>query len=555
MGSRRGGLLSMTDLTEIRRAQQHLDRWTNLADNPGILEMSERLSVEELRRFEIFTDYDDGFLERISPDVTVATWESGSVLFEEGSYIDLAFWISKGSVEVFVSALGEAGQPIFDEPRTGLWARPDLDPVSFGAQSSVSATRLRPPTGAANLSSSNITLLSVMDFDLPRSESRGLGRGELFGEIGALSGWPQSITARVSETCEVVQIRLPALRLMKRKSKALKERVDALYRERSLTDQLRRTPLFQHCSHDFLEGLKETVELVSCEPDEVIVREGEPVDSFYMVRSGFVKLSQNVGEGDVAVSYLSKGMSLGEVEFLMDDQDTWYTTASSVAHSEIVKLQRDDFDHLISKYPAAAELLWEAVVQRLKDAGRGRRSVQQSRLIQTALDQGLVEGSSILVIDLENCTRCDDCVRACAQTHGGRARFVREGEKYQNLLLPRSCYHCEDPVCLVGCPTGAIHRANVGDVVAIDDSVCIGCQACANNCPYDAIVMHETGETWPDDMLPVGLRGRDRKLASKCDLCFDTGHGPACVSNCPQGCAFRVESLDEFRRLLPPEST
>ncbi len=171
-------------------------------------------------------------------------------------------------------------------------------------------------------------------------------------------------------------------------------------------------------------------------------------------------------------------------------------------------------------------------------------------MTQFSLDEGLVEGNSILVIDLESCTRCDDCVRACAQTHGGRPRFVREGNRYQNMLLPRSCYHCQDPVCLIGCPTGAIHRANVGDVVAIDDNICIGCQACSNNCPYDAIVMHETEETWPDDMLPAGLRGRQRMLASKCDLCYDTGHGPACVSNCPQGCAFRLGSLDEFRDLL-----
>ncbi|MEO1085641.1 MAG: hypothetical protein AAFY88_15480, partial [Acidobacteriota bacterium] len=73
---------------------------------------------------------------------------------------------------------------------------------------------------------------------------------------------------------------------------------------------------------------------------------------------------------------------------------------------------------------------------------------------------------------------------------------------------------------------------------------------CANNCPYDAIVMHETGEQWPDDMVPTSLRGQDRLVASKCDLCAPKGHDPACVSNCPQGCAFRVGSLDEIRGLM-----
>jgi len=75
-------------------------------------------------------------------------------------------------------------------------------------------------------------------------------------------------------------------------------------------------------------------------------------------------------------------------------------------------------------------------------------------------------------------------------------------------------------------------------------------ETCANNCPYDAIVMHETGERWPDDMIPTGLRGRDRLVSSKCDLCSGTGHGPACVLNCPQGCAYRVGSLEEIEELM-----
>lgn len=540
--------------TEIRRAQQHRDRWTDYVDNPGILSISEWLSPGELREFEIFSDYDDRFLERIGPDVTVARWQAGSVLFEEGSYIDLAFFVAEGSVEAFLSSRGGSGAPIFDQQRTGLWMLPQ-DEEDSKSSDLVTGTRMFTPEMLASSGSAEpqtgITFLSVMDFDLPRDHGRVLGPGQIFGEIGALSGWPQSVTVRASEECVLVQIRVNALRMMKKKSSALKDRVDREYRAQSLSSQLRCTPLFQCCSEDFLEEVKERVELVSCDPDEVIVREGEPVNAFFMVRSGFVKLSQNVGEGDVAVSYLSKGMTLGEVELLIEDMDGWHTTASSVAYCELVKLRLEDFQELVERFPAAKALLWEAVVQRLKETGHGKKSVQQSRLIQTSLDEGMVEGNSILVIDLESCTRCDDCVRACAETHGGRPRFVREGNRYQNMLLPRSCYHCQDPVCLIGCPTGAIHRAQVGDVVAIDDNICIGCQACANNCPYDAIVMHETGETWPDDMLPAGLRGRERLLASKCDLCYDTGHGPACVSNCPQGCAFRVSSLDEFRGLFP----
>ncbi len=81
----------------------------------------------------------------------------------------------------------------------------------------------------------------------------------------------------------------------------------------------------------------------------------------------------------------------------------------------------------------------------------------------------------------------------------------------------------------------------------------IGCGTCATKCPYDAIVMHDTGDTWGDDALPERLRGRSRKVASKCDLCYTSDDGPACVNNCPHSCAFRIGNIQDFQSLLSTE--
>ena len=72
----------------------------------------------------------------------------------------------------------------------------------------------------------------------------------------------ESVTARTASHCQLLQIRVPALRLMKRKSKALKQRLDAIYRQRALFAQMKSTPLFRHSNDFFLEGLKEVVELM-----------------------------------------------------------------------------------------------------------------------------------------------------------------------------------------------------------------------------------------------------------------------------------------------------
>ena len=552
--------------TMLRRVEQHRDRWSSYGGQTGLTWLSEKLSPGELREFEIFKEFQDGFLERLSPDVAVAAWDKNAVLFEEGSYIDLAFFIVDGEVELHLGADPNrdrsAEMPIFDKGRgsTTVRGREALDStVQFSPQDIPSPEEIAsertamvklPDLKGIASNEHRIPLLSTLDFDLPMGGTARLGPGEIFGEIGALSGWPQSVTVRTVTPCRLLQIRLPALRRLKKKSKGLKEKIDQVYRGRSLVSQLRRTPLFSTCDRPTLQRLAAEVDLVSAGPDDILVRQGEPAEALYLVRSGFIKLQQRLGDGEVAVSYLSKGMTLGEVELLVSTEGGWLVSAVSVEYSELVRIPRQAFEEILSPIPEVQDGLWQVATERIRETGRNRRDISGSQSIQIALDTGLVEGSSVLVIDLEACTRCDDCVRACATTHDGRPRFVREGGKVGNLLITRSCFHCRDPVCLVGCPTGAIHRAGIGEVVEVSEEICIGCSTCANNCPYDAIVMHETGETWPGDMVPVALRGQDRLLASKCDLCSETGHGPACVSNCPQGCAYRVGSVEEFHGLF-----
>jgi CRP-like cAMP-binding protein/Fe-S-cluster-containing dehydrogenase component len=521
--------------TVVKRLELYKDRWTSYGATAGILGISEKLSPSDLRRFEIFRDYDDDFLEEISADVSVAKWKRRAILFEEGTYVDMAFFIVQGAVEVYLHK--SKGADFSRDPNAPRQAA--------GASKTVLQTQLE----KQNKNGEAIVFLSAMDFNLPAGGVLDLGPGEIFGEIGAMNGWPQSVTARAAADCVLVQIRVPALRRMKRKSAALKQRLDRIYRDRSLLAQLRTSPLLRSCEDAFLEALAKKVELVSCEPNETIAKEGESAEAFYLVRSGFVKLSQKMGEGELAVSYLSKGMTLGETELLIEGMQGWTCTASSVEFTDLVKIAREDFIALTKKYSSIGKQLWETAVARLKQVGGSKKNIGRSQFIQAALEKGLVQGNSILVIDLNVCTRCDECVRGCADTHDGRPRFVREGDRYENLLITKACYHCHDPVCLVGCPTGAIRRASVGEVVEIVDNLCIGCQACANNCPYDAIVMHETGEVWPQNMIPELLRGKPRLLASKCDLCYKTNHGPACVHNCPHGCAMRIGSVEEFQRL------
>ncbi|MCB1034408.1 MAG: cyclic nucleotide-binding domain-containing protein [Acidobacteria bacterium] len=537
--------------TQARRDALYEDRWSSLGDRSGILDLAQRLTPAELARYEIFQGYDEGFLETLSPDVSVCRWQGGAVLFEEGSYIDLAFFVAQGEVDVFLArqAAHLARVPIFDPLRTCLGGaeRPQEAPLVSRGTGPLSRTLLSPGGGGAP---GPVTFLATMDFDLPRDTAMRLGAGEIFGEIGAMSGWPQSVTARTATATTLVQIRLPALRALRRRSPAFKERLDRIYRQHSLADQLQATPLLQGSDPAFLSAFKEVVELVSLAPGEVVAEQGEAADALYLVRSGFVRQAQRLGEGEISVNYLSKGMTFGEVELLIEDTGGWTATASAVEHAELVRIPLAEARNLLRLRPEVERRLWESAVDRIREAGFARRNTRHSELLNTALERGLVEGNSILVIDLETCTRCDDCVRACAATHGGRPRFVREGDRLGPLQIAHACYHCRDPLCLVGCPTGAIHRTGTGAVVEVTETICIGCGTCARSCPYDAILVEDTGTPWGEDALPASLRGQPRRVASKCDLCHTRESGPACVQNCPNGCAFRVGSLEEIEELL-----
>lgn len=110
--------------------------------------------------------------------------------------------------------------------------------------------------------------------------------------------------------------------------------------------------------------------------------------------------------------------------------------------------------------------------------------------------------------------------------------------------------HCADPVCMIGCPTGAIHRDENLDLIVINDVTCIGCSTCANNCPYNNIQMVDIRDESGYLVMPGKSidASRDEKTlnapiqkATKCDLCETIPTGPACQYACPHDALIRVD--------------
>jgi CRP-like cAMP-binding protein len=174
--------------------------------------------------------------------------------------------------------------------------------------------------------------------------------------------------------------------------------------------------------------------------------------------------------------------------------DRWRRDAERV---ELVKIPEAAFRELIEASPGIRQKVEQVVAERRQsDIRRQRVAVWDSgseRLLSGRAEElGLIQGQKLMLIDLDRCTRCDECVRACVDTHGdGYSRLFLDGPRFENYLVPATCRACLDPVCMIGCPVGSIHRGDNNQIVI--ENWCIGCGLCAKNCPYGSIQMHDIG--------------------------------------------------------------
>lgn len=127
-----------------------------------------------------------------------------------------------------------------------------------------------------------------------------------------------------------------------------------------------------------------------------------------------------------------------------------------------------------------------------------------------------------IMIDLPKCTGCGICELACSLYHEkecnpekSRCRVIRYEHEGILYSIPIMCQQCEESPCQIVCPTKAIHRNQITNVVTVDERRCIGCKYCFTVCPFGCITI-------------------DQKMgkAVKCNTCEGE---PKCVELCPSG--------------------
>jgi CRP-like cAMP-binding protein/thioredoxin reductase/Fe-S-cluster-containing hydrogenase component 2 len=363
-----------------------------------------------------------------------------------------------------------------------------------------------------------------------------IGLGNYFGEMGLISGRRRTATIKAESNCVLIEIPRRTMIKVRGNSPDVRQALDQEAAIRQI-----QTYIAPDVPREDLIGIAESSQIKSFKLGEVLFNEGDEADSLHLIRKGSVSVSKRLGGRSVVLNYVATGNYVGEMG-LVSNAPRSATVTAAVA-CETIQIDGSAFKNLMAsnlKLKASVESKFKDRItqnERASQAGTG------GGILQFLLEQGVSEGTDVLLIDEALCIGCDNCETACAETHEGISRLDREaGPTYQTMHIPTSCRHCENPHCMTDCPPDAIKRSPSGEVF-IEDS-CIGCGNCARSCPYGVIQL-ASPENKKAGVLSRLFAKSDTsekapKKAVKCDMCRDIEGGPSCVRACPTGAAVRV---------------
>lgn len=505
-----------------------------------------------------------GILEN---DCRIRTFEKGEIVVRQGDWGNSAFFVLDGQLiadlesekktETSILGTRKPNRKSFLQRVAQLWNRPKTaeyrDVTKYGKSQQVNT-----------LGDGKQTRIFLSDISqtLDDCKTAAIETGQFFGELSALGRCPRQATVVANSNCKLVEIRWQGLRDMMRNDQTIRTHIDSIFRERALKWFLLNTPIFAKCSRVQIDKLVQLAEFATYgqydwagsfkriserieEHDQnlnlepIIANEGDHPNGLIIVRSGLARLTKKFENGHKTIGYLGPGQVFGVKEIAAGWKENvpgaFDYSLRSIGITTVVVIPTKVAEEILF----SDELASRKLVSQNQQPSEFE-SINQD-FVEFLVKKRIANGTATMLIDMDRCTRCDDCVKACAATHENNPRFLRNGPVQNNVMVANACMHCQDPVCMIECPTGAIHRdVDEGEVI-INDNTCIGCTSCANNCPYDAIRMvdirNRNGDLIRDStsQLPI-------LKATKCDLCFDQLGGPACQRACPHGALVRMNT-------------
>ena len=408
--------------------------------------------------------------------------------------------------------------------------------------------------------------------------------GTQFGEMSVLAGVPRNatVTSKRDKPAQVLEVFRPALRLL-RKLPKFGENLDNTYRNHGRDAALESLKLMGGLSAEMVKELRNYSMFRVFAKNHVLFRQSDQINRIYIIKEGWARRTYSSG-GKETEDFVGHGFCFGLEG--VGKQGRWPYSVTLMGRTEILEISVSKLGQNYALQDSVLKLISQHAPPPIGSFVNYKPAVHdgmvnaQERLIDT----GLVDGTNLLVMDMDLCVRCGNCSLACHKIHG-QSRLMRRGvhvtrleapraSAIQSALSPEVCMHCADPECLTGCPTGAIGRFTLGQV-DIDPKTCIGCGDCATQCPYNAISMipRRTKEAEKNggfksvlqdflrikpDPIPPPVDATEDLVAIKCNLCSDRPkmnppgaktRAYSCEENCPTGALARVKPREYFTEI------
>ncbi|TMC20751.1 MAG: cyclic nucleotide-binding domain-containing protein [Chloroflexi bacterium] len=412
-----------------------------------------------------------------------------------------------------------------------------------------------------------------------------LQRGEFIGEYGILTGLPCPVTARVLAPTVLLKVPEQVMQRMMELAPSVKHFFERYHEARSVELVMKRLALFQGVRDADFKDMARRVQFRTYDRDVPIFSEADKEatarEPLCIILEGFVKVARRTSAGmghnrtdERIIAYRQGG------DYFFGGRDS-LGDGRAISVTTINRTRVAIFVGRLEQYRSMAnmaQVMTGPLSSVRVDEEKPFSEAEARASLRSLVGEGVVEGTDVLVIDLDKCVHCDKCVEACTRRHG-HSRMNRSGMVVGNISIATACRQCQDPVCML-CNRAGIARLPSGEVYITES--CIGCGICAERCPYhniSIISLTEEEETKSNDslwqrftrffsegagkeqgkkLLPMvtasspnepsmtdPLETMRKKVAVKCDLCAGYNN-QACVQACPTGAAFRTHPIQFF---------
>nr|HEX4318958.1 cyclic nucleotide-binding domain-containing protein [Kofleriaceae bacterium] len=371
--------------------------------------------------------------------------------------------------------------------------------------------------------------------------------GDYFGEAALLGRGERTATVTAENNVTLLEFEKHRFDLICRRYPKVREALETVYHARAIATYMRTHNYLGKLDDKTRQTLGNGAKLRMFQRGDDILKAGDKVTDVLLIKDGVAKATRAKGTATSILAYFNTHDVVG-----VADMNIRNYTLTALGQCEVITLQHGVFSMAMINHPDIAKHFTKDDMNRqgvLEGIGTSKQTVFGA--LDKLLGAG-VEVESLLIINLDRCVRCGNCVRACHSRHEytrldrrgpifkRRAEIGKQGV-HEHVMMPASCRHCRDPECMIGCPTGAIQRSPSGDVDINNN--CIGCENCARKCPYGNITMRPL-----DENDPTKPNKEVTKRAIKCNLCRDYSYSN-CVHECPRGAILRVDPLRYFEEL------